>query len=112
MNKVTAANPAPLRIPLFRTQQELGHHWSKGTFLEYIKDPKVKSPGTKMAFAGIRSEKEANDFWVSQFDKGGKSKSAARAHQVCGAQEDQMREREWPDWLTAPRSPLRRWTYG
>src|SRR5437868_14837575 len=29
-----------------------GITWNKETFLEYIKDPKAKIPGTKMAFAG------------------------------------------------------------
>jgi cytochrome c len=53
-----------------------GITWSKETFLEYIKDPKAKIPGTKMSFAGIKNEKEANDLWgyLSQFDKDGKSK--------------------------------------
>ena len=53
-----------------------GVTWNKEQFLEYIKDPKAKIPGTKMAFAGIKNEKEANDLWayVSQFDKDGKKK--------------------------------------
>ena len=53
-----------------------GITWGKDQFLEYIKDPKAKVPGTKMAFAGIKNEKEANDLWayVSQFDKDGKKK--------------------------------------
>ena len=53
-----------------------GVTWSKDQFLEYIKDPKAKIPGTKMAFAGIKNEKEANDLWayVSQYDKDGKTK--------------------------------------
>ena len=53
-----------------------GITWNKEQFLEYIKDPKAKIPGTKMAFAGIKNEKEANDLWayVSQFDKDGKKK--------------------------------------
>ena len=53
-----------------------GITWSKDAFLEYIKDPKAKIPGTKMAFAGIKNEKEANDLWayVAQFDKDGKTK--------------------------------------
>ena len=33
-------------------------------FLEYIKDPKAKIPGTKMVFAGIKNEKEAGDLWA------------------------------------------------
>jgi len=53
-----------------------GISWSKDVFLEYIKDPKAKIPGTKMAFAGIKNEKEANDLWayIAQFEKDGKTK--------------------------------------
>src|SRR5215213_2005302 len=53
-----------------------GITWGKDVFLEYIKDPKAKIPATKMAFAGIKNEKEAGDLWayVSSFDKDGKTK--------------------------------------
>jgi cytochrome c len=53
-----------------------GITWGKDAFLEYIKDPKAKIPGTKMVFAGIKNEKEATDLWayISQFDKDGKTK--------------------------------------
>ena len=53
-----------------------GITWNKELFLEYIKDPKAKIPGTKMAFAGIKNEKEANDLWayISQFGPDGKPK--------------------------------------
>ena len=53
-----------------------GITWSKDQFLEYIKEPKAKIPGTKMAFAGIKNEKEANDLWafLAQYDKDGKTK--------------------------------------
>jgi len=53
-----------------------GITWSKDQFLDYIKDPKAKIPGTKMNFAGIKNEKEAGDLWayVSSFDKDGKTK--------------------------------------
>ena len=53
-----------------------GITWNKDQFLDYIKDPKAKIPGTKMAFAGIKNEKEINDLWayVSQYDKDGKTK--------------------------------------
>jgi cytochrome c len=53
-----------------------GITWNKEQFLEYIKDPKAKIPGTKMAFAGIKNETEANNLWayLSQFDKDGKIK--------------------------------------
>jgi len=54
-----------------------GITWNEAQFKEYIKDPKAKIPGTKMAFAGIKSENEINNLWayVSQFDKDGKVKS-------------------------------------
>jgi cytochrome c len=53
-----------------------GITWNKEQFLEYIKDPKGKIPNTKMVFAGIKNEKEANDLWafLSQYDKDGKTK--------------------------------------
>ena len=53
-----------------------GITWGKEVFLEYIKDPKAKIPGTKMVFAGIKNENEANNLWayVSSFDKDGKTK--------------------------------------
>jgi cytochrome c len=53
-----------------------GITWSEAVFKEYIKDPKAKIPGTKMAFPGIKNEKEINDLWayLSQYDKDGKSK--------------------------------------
>jgi cytochrome c len=53
-----------------------GITWNKDQFLDYIKDPKAKIPGTKMIFAGIKNEKEAGDLWayLAQFDKDGKKK--------------------------------------
>jgi cytochrome c len=53
-----------------------GITWSEAQFKEYIKDPKAKIPGTKMAFAGIKNETEINDLWafISQYDKDGKTK--------------------------------------
>jgi cytochrome c len=50
--------------------------WSQATFLEYIKDPRAKIPGTKMIFPGIKNEKEAGDLWayLKQFDAEGKKK--------------------------------------
>ena len=53
-----------------------GITWSEAVFKEYIKDPRAKIPGTKMVFAGIKSEKEVGDLWsyVSQFDKDGNVK--------------------------------------
>jgi cytochrome c len=53
-----------------------GITWNKDTFLEYIKDPKAKIPGTKMAFAGIKDTAEAQNLWayISSFDKDGNQK--------------------------------------
>jgi cytochrome c len=53
-----------------------GLTWDEATFKDYIKDPKAKIPGTKMVFAGIKNEKEADDLWafLAQYDKDGKSK--------------------------------------
>ncbi|WP_426436833.1 cytochrome c-550 CycA [Bradyrhizobium genosp. P] len=53
-----------------------GITWNKDQFLEYIKDPKAKIPGTKMAFVGIKNEAEANNIWayISSFDKDGNQK--------------------------------------
>ena len=47
--------------------------WNQESFLDYIKDPRAKIPGTKMVFAGIKNEKEATDLWayLSQFKADG-----------------------------------------
>ena len=54
-----------------------GITWNEAQFKEYIKDPKAKIPGTKMAFAGIKKETEVNDLWafLAQYDKDGKVKA-------------------------------------
>jgi cytochrome c len=53
-----------------------GITWNEVQFKEYIKDPKAKIPGTRMAFAGIKNEQEVNDLWafIAQYDKDGKTK--------------------------------------
>jgi cytochrome c len=53
-----------------------GITWDEAVFKEYIKDPRAKVPGTKMVFAGIKSEKEVGDLWsyLAQFDKDGNIK--------------------------------------
>ena len=50
--------------------------WGEATFKEYIKDPKAKIPGTKMMFAGIKNDDEANNLWayLKQFDAEGNVK--------------------------------------
>lgn len=48
-----------------------GITWDEATFAEYIKDPKAKIPGTKMAFAGIKDEQKIKDLiaYLHTFDK-------------------------------------------
>ena len=48
-----------------------GITWDDVTFAEYIKDPKAKVPGTKMAFAGIKDEQKIKDLiaFLHTFDK-------------------------------------------
>jgi cytochrome c len=50
--------------------------WNEETFKEYIRDPRAKVPGTKMIFAGIRSDKEVTDLWghLRQFAANGNKK--------------------------------------
>jgi cytochrome c len=50
--------------------------WGKDTFADYIKNPMAKVPGTKMAFAGIKNEKEIGDLWayLAQFKADGSKK--------------------------------------
>lgn len=53
-----------------------GITWNEAEFKDYIKAPKAKIPGTKMAFAGITKESEIDNLWafIAQFDKDGKIK--------------------------------------
>ena len=53
-----------------------GIEWGEASFLDYIKDPRAKIPGTKMVFPGIKNENEAKNLWayLSQFGADGKKK--------------------------------------
>ncbi|WP_315838619.1 cytochrome c family protein [Bradyrhizobium prioriisuperbiae] len=55
-----------------------GLTWDEATFREYIKDPKAKVPGTKMAFAGVKDPKQVEDLlaFLKQYDAAGKKKAA------------------------------------
>ncbi len=46
-----------------------GLTWDDATFREYIRDPKAKIPGTKMAYAGLKDEKRVEDLiaYLKQF---------------------------------------------
>ena len=41
-----------------------GITWSDATFAEYIKNPMQRMPGTRMAFAGVRDEKDIANLWA------------------------------------------------
>jgi cytochrome c len=53
-----------------------GITWNEETFKEYITDPRAKIPGTKMVFAGIKSDAERASLWayLKQFDAKGEKK--------------------------------------
>jgi len=53
-----------------------GITWSEVVFKEYITDPRAKIPGTKMVFAGIKSENERSNLWsyLDQFKADGSKK--------------------------------------
>ena len=53
-----------------------GITWDETVFADYIKDPRAKIPGTKMVFAGIKSENEVKSLWayLNQFDAKGEKK--------------------------------------
>jgi cytochrome c len=50
--------------------------WIEAVFLDYIKDPKLKIPGTKKLFSGIKDETEARNLWsyLKQFGRDGQSR--------------------------------------
>jgi cytochrome c len=50
-----------------------GIKWSDATFAEYIKNPMQRMPGTRMAFAGVRDEKDIANLWayLKQFKESG-----------------------------------------
>jgi cytochrome c len=53
-----------------------GITWDEAQFRDYIQDPRAKIKGTKMVFAGIKSENEITNLWayLKQFDAAGKKK--------------------------------------
>jgi cytochrome c len=54
-----------------------GVSWDEASFAKYIKDPKAAMPGNKMAFPGIKNDKEIADLtaFLGQFDADGKKKN-------------------------------------
>ncbi len=41
-----------------------GITWNDASFAEYIKNPMQRMPGTRMAFAGVRDEKDIANLWA------------------------------------------------
>jgi cytochrome c len=56
--------------------KESGIVWNADTFRDYIRSPQAMIPRTKMAFVGIRNEREIGDLWayLSRFAADGKLK--------------------------------------
>jgi cytochrome c len=50
--------------------------WNEAAFVEYIRDPKAKIPGTKKSFSGIKDVTEARNLWayLRQFGADGQPK--------------------------------------
>ena len=50
-----------------------GITWSEETFPKYIRAPMQEMPGTRMAFVGIKNDKDVADLWayLKQFGAGG-----------------------------------------
>lgn len=53
-----------------------GITWNAESFPEYIKNPMQRMPGTRMAFAGVRDEKDIANLWafLKQFGEDGSKK--------------------------------------
>jgi cytochrome c len=50
--------------------------WNETDFVQYIRDPKAKIPGTKKSISGIRDQSEARNLWayLRQFAPDGRPK--------------------------------------
>lgn len=59
-----------------QANKKSGIIWSEIEFVDYIKDPKTKIPGTKKVFLGVKEETEARALWayLSQFQPDGKKR--------------------------------------
>jgi cytochrome c len=50
-----------------------GLSWDEPTIADYVRDPRGKVPGTKMAYAGLKDEQRVKDLiaFLKQFDAAG-----------------------------------------
>ena len=70
-----AARAAPSRVST-TLQPSSGIAWSEETFPKYIRAPMQEMPGTRMAFVGIKNDKDITDLWayLKQFGADGAKK--------------------------------------
>ena len=63
-------------LQLFPGQQELRHHLERRDVREIYPRPMQEMPGTRMAFVGIKNDKDIADLWayLKQFGADGKKK--------------------------------------
>ena len=52
-------------------------YWDEANFVEYVRDPKAKIPGTQKSISGIRDRTEARNLWayLRQFGPDGRPNS-------------------------------------
>src|SRR5262249_32433120 len=57
-----------------------GITWSEETFPKYIRAPMQDMPGTRMAFVGIKNDKDIADLWayLKQFEADGRQRNETR----------------------------------
>lgn len=57
-----------------------GITWDEATFVEYIKNPKAKVPGTKMIYPGLKDDQKIKDLtaYLKQFDAEGHKVAEAK----------------------------------
>jgi cytochrome c len=57
-----------------QANKDSGIVWDESVFVEYIRDPKAKIPGTKMVYPGLKDEKRVKDLiaYLKQFNGEGK----------------------------------------
>jgi len=61
----TAARPVPSRGSITPpANKSSGIVWDEQAFDKYIRAPMQEMPGTRMAFVGIKNEKDIGDLWA------------------------------------------------
>ena len=72
-----AARAAPPTVSTYSpANKSSGITWSEETFPKYIRAPMQEMPGTRMAFVGIKNDKDIADLWayLKQFGTDGAKK--------------------------------------